>query len=123
MLSYINNSKKIFSLSIKRNLANHAYWLSELDKKLINVNLDELEAEHIYKVIIVIFFLIHIFFLIILDNLNSNIILIISKLSFDRGINATNYSVSDLIECLKLWLKFSSSMDLQANRSRLFMIF
>ncbi|CAF0784682.1 unnamed protein product [Brachionus calyciflorus] len=75
LLEKVESSRRAFDLIQSSNLAYYAYWLREIDKKLLHQDLGKLPIEHIYT------------------------------MCFERGINSRSHSIDDLKMNLRYWLE------------------
>lgn len=85
----LHNCQRLFTRSKLVNLEHYAFWLNQEDKKLMLENLEGLDAEYI------------------------------NSFSFERGVNANELSLKELIEFLQVWFNFSSQMGFSSNKSYL----
>lgn len=78
---------RVFNWSKLKNLEHYAYWLSQEDRQLSKIDLNDIEGEFIYN------------------------------FCYERGINPNKISEKEIFEFLSIWFNFSSQMKLTSTKS------
>lgn len=84
----LTNCQRVFTRSPIKNLEHYAYWLNQEDRKLMTENLDKIDTEYI------------------------------SNFAFERGVNANQHSLKELVNYLQMWTRFSTQLGFTTNKSR-----